>query len=178
MSRRGGDGISWRAPNFLRQEPLITAALAVDRIDRKILGLLQVQGRISNQALAAEVGLSASACLARVKRLETQGLILGYHAQLALDRLGPTVTIFAEVTLSQHHPDDFRRFERFVDAAPEVVESSQVSGPFDYLLKVTVQDMSAWRDLSDRILQSNLGIAKISSHVLMKTTKAVQPAVS
>jgi DNA-binding Lrp family transcriptional regulator len=166
-----GDGITGPSPNYLRRESPITAALAVDRIDEKILARLQADGRAANNAIAADVGLSASACLARIRRLEGSGLILGYHALIALERVRPTVTIFAEVTLGQHHPSDFARFERFASTCPEIVEAAQVSGPYDYLMRVIVADMAGWRELSDQILNSNLGVTKISSHVVMKTAK-------
>lgn len=126
---------------------------------------------MSNKDLAEAVGLSASACLARVRRLEEAGLILGYYAQVARERLGPSVTIFAEVTLGLHRPGDFERFEGFAKAAPEIIEAAQVSGAYDYLIRVVVKDMEAWRELSDQILHTNLGVTKISSHVVMKTAK-------
>lgn len=171
MRHYRGDGIKVASPNYLRREFPISAAPAVDRIDQKILARLQADGRVSNKALAEAVGLSASACLARVRRLEMEGLIQGYHADIAVDRLGPTVAIFAEVTLGQHHPGDFARFETFVRDSREIVEAAQVSGAYDYLMRVVVGDMEAWREFSDQILNSNLGVTKISSHVVMKTAK-------
>ena len=149
----------------------MTASSAVDRIDRKILAALQAGGRVTNQALSQAVGLSASACLARVRRLEEDGLIAGYHARVAIESIRPTVVIFAEVTLTRHHPADFAAFEAFAMTVPQVVEAAQVSGAFDYLLKVAVGDMRAWRELSDRVLNSDLGVGKISSHVMMKAAK-------
>ena len=169
-----GDGITSPSPNFLRRGPHITAKSAVDRIDQKILSRLQSDGRLSNKALAEEVGLSASACLARVRRLEETGLILGYHARLATDRLGPTVTIFAEVTLGRHHPGDFARFESFARDSREIVEAAQVSGAYDYLMRVVVGTMEDWREFSDQILNSNLGVTKISSHIVMKSAKDLE----
>ena len=148
----------------------------MDRIDQRILSRLQADGRASNKALAEDVGLSASACLARVRRLEQEGLILGYHALIALDRMRSTVGIFAEVTLGQHHPGDFTRFEDFISTCADIVEAAQVSGPYDYLMRVVVSDMAAWRDLSDHILNANLGVTKISSYVVMKTAKAFEGA--
>jgi DNA-binding Lrp family transcriptional regulator len=148
--------------------------VAADRIDLKIVAALQANGRLTNQALSELVGLSPSACLMRVRRLENTGLILGYHARIAIDRLRPMVVIFAEVTLTRHHPTDFKAFEALATSVPEIVEASQVSGPFDYLLKVAVNDMRAWRELSDRILNSDLGVGKISSHVMMKPAKAFE----
>jgi DNA-binding Lrp family transcriptional regulator len=150
----------------------MTAESAVDRIDLRILATLQARGRITNQALADRVGLSPSACLARVRRLEAAALIEGYFAGVAIERIRPTVVIFAEVTLTRHHPADFAAFEAFALGAPEIVEAAQVSGAFDYLLKVATRDMRAWRELSDRILNSDLGVGTISSHVMMKAAKA------
>lgn len=133
--------------------------------------ILQAEGRITNQALAERVALSPSACLARVRSLETSGLITGYAAQLAVDRLRPAIIIFAEVTLTRHHPADFAAFEAFVSHTHEIVEAAQVSGAFDYLAKVVVSDIRSWLELSDKLLNSQLGIERISSHVMMKSAK-------
>ena len=121
---------------------------------------------------SGNMGLSPSACLARVRRLEGAGLVEGYGARVAVERIRPTVVIFAEVTLTRHHPADFAAFEAFAMTVAEIVEAAQVSGAFDYWLKVAVADMRAWRDLSDRILNADLGVGKISSHVMMKQAKS------
>ena len=144
---------------------------ALDRLDLRILAALQADGRITNQALAVQVGLSASACLARVRRLEADGLILGYHARLDIERIRPTVTIYGEVTLKSHRPADLAAFEAVLTDIPEVVEAAQVSGPFDYLIKVVTADVRAWGELADRLLQEGLGVDKIASHILMKDAK-------
>lgn len=144
---------------------------ALDRLDLRILAALQADGRITNQALADQVGLSASACLARVRRLEADGLILGYHARLDIERIRPTVTIYGEVTLKSHRPADLAAFEAVLTDFPEVVEAAQVSGPFDYLIKVVTADVRAWGELADRLLQEGLGVDKIASHILMKDAK-------
>lgn len=144
---------------------------ALDRIDLRILAILQANGRITNQALAEQVALSPSACLARVKRLEGEGLIQGYHARLDIERIRPTVTIYGEVTLKSHRPADLTAFEAVLSEIPEVVEAAQVSGPFDYLIKVVTPDVRAWGELADRLLQEGLGVDKIASHILMKDAK-------
>lgn len=146
-------------------------APSIDRMDLRILAVLQAEGRITNHALSQRVGLSPSACLVRVRRLEAGGLILGYHAEVAVERLRPLVVVFAEVTLTRHHPADFAAFEAFALTVPEIVEVAQVSGAFDYWLKVAVRDMRAWRELSDRILNADLGVGTISSQVMMKPAK-------
>ena len=144
---------------------------ALDRLDLRILAILQADGRITNQALAEKVALSPSACLARVRRLEADGLILGYHARLDIERIRPTVTIYGEVTLKSHRPADLAAFEAVLSEIPEVVEAAQVSGPFDYLIKVVTHDVRAWGALADRLLQEGLGVDKIASHILMKDAK-------
>jgi DNA-binding Lrp family transcriptional regulator len=144
----------------------------IDARDRKILGLLQQDGRISNQALADEVGLSPSACLVRVRRLEGDGLIRGYHADVAVDRVQPQLVLFAELTLGSHDPRDFSRVESALHERPEVVEAHQMSGRFDYLIKVILADVDAWRIFSDALLEQVPNIAKISSHIAMKPCKA------
>ena len=145
---------------------------ALDDRDLKILDALQRDGRLTNQALAEAVALSPSACLARVRRLEADGLIAGYHAALALEKIRPTLFVFAEVTLKRHHPDDCARFETAIAAIDEVVEAAEVSGAFDYLLKIAAPDVRRWRELADRLLAEDLGVDKIASHILMKEAKA------
>jgi DNA-binding Lrp family transcriptional regulator len=143
----------------------------LDRIDLKILEALQRDGRITNRTLAKQVGLSPSACLARVNRLEEDGLILGYHARLAVDLIRPTLVIFAEVSFKRHFLTDFDKFDAFLATLPEVVEGSRVSGAYDYILKVVVQDIREWQALCLRLLEEE-SVEKISSHILMLEAKA------
>ncbi len=149
----------------------------IDDKDRKLLRILQQEGRISNQALAEQVGLSPSACLARVKRLEADGLIRGYHADLAMERLQPQLILFAELTLGSHDPRDFARVEAALATRAQVLEAHQISGRFDYLIKVIVDDVDAWRVFSDALLEQVPAIAKISSHIAMKICKSGQAKI-
>lgn len=143
----------------------------IDRIDRQILRILQAEGRLTNQALAARVGLSPSACLARVRRLERGGVIQGYHARLDPFRLEIGLILFVEVTLAGHRPDEASRFEAAIRSHPQVVEASYVSGEFDYLLKVVVADMAEWARLRETLIGSNIGIDRITTHALMHKPK-------
>ncbi|HLU91940.1 MAG TPA: Lrp/AsnC family transcriptional regulator [Pedomonas sp.] len=143
----------------------------LDSIDRRILQTLQENARITNQALAARVNLSPSACLARVRRLEAAGLLLGAHAAVDVERVQPTVIVFAEVRLASHHPQDFARFEEKIRALPQVVEAAQVSGSFDYLLKVAVPGINAWRILADSLSAEDYGVAQITSLIRMAEVK-------
>lgn len=107
----------------------------LDRIDLKILTQLQQSGRITNVELADAVGLSPSPCLTRVKRLEKAGYITGYGAHINLHKLGEFLTVFTEVTLTEHRSGDFSRFETRIRKLDEIVECHLVSGGYDYLLK-------------------------------------------
>ena len=95
-----------------RTRALVTPSYKLDRIDIKILAVLQRNGRITNVELADEVSLSPSLCLMRVKKLQQAGYITGYSAQIDLARLGPTLTVFTEFTLKNHRQIDFARFQR------------------------------------------------------------------
>lgn len=152
----------------------MTVEYGLDRIDRRILTALQADGRMTNQALSEAVALSPSACLARVRRMEQAGVIEGYHARLNPHALGPRLILFAEVTLDRHHPADLARFEAVLANIPEIVEASQVSGAFDYLLKVAVQDMPAWTRLEGNLMERDPGVAKVTTHVLLKKPKVFQ----
>jgi len=145
--------------------------MAHDRIDMNILDLLQREGRMTNRDLAERVGLSASACLERVRRLEQSGSIAGYRAVLNTAALFRSVTVIATVTLRSHRRDDFRAFEALIAGMPEVVDCSKVSGEFDYILKMVCPDMATYHALSDRLLEDGADVAHLSSHVVLEETK-------
>ena len=115
----------------------------LDEVDFKILRRLQMDGRISNQALAEAVNLSAAPCLRRVKRLEEAGVIKGYFAQVDQGALGLDLMAFVHVSLNDHQPDSIQRLDDFVRDAEAIVEGYSVSGEYDFLLKVVVKDMAA-----------------------------------
>ena len=118
----------------------------LDAIDRRILQALQLQGRATYDEIAAQVGLSASATLRRVKRLEESGVIAGYAARLLPERVGLGLTAYISVRLEKH-TDTHKRspmdtFAAAAQAWPEVVECSALTGEMDCLLRVVVQDMA------------------------------------
>jgi DNA-binding Lrp family transcriptional regulator len=143
----------------------------LDRTDVRLIEGLQTAARISNQDLAARVDLSPSACLTRVRRLERNGVIRGYLADVSLPKLGSCLRVFAEVTLSNHTPGDFRRFEAVIAAMPEIVEAFQLSGACDYLLHVVCRDMTHYRALNDALTSGKHGVEKIHSQVVMAESK-------
>jgi DNA-binding Lrp family transcriptional regulator len=144
------------------------AAIALDRYDLKILAYLQREGRCSNVELAEAVGLSQSPCLLRTKRLQELGVIRGYGADIALEKLGSNVTVFSEVTIGSHHPHDFRAFENGVARYPEVVECYNVSGGYDYLLKIVAPTVAHFQVLMERLLDDAIGIEKFSSRIVLR----------
>ncbi len=144
---------------------------SLDRYNLNILKILQRDGRISNQALADRVGLSPSACLERVRKLEKQGLIRTYRAELGLERYCATVSVYATVTLHDHRKQEFDQFERAVREIPELVECAKVSGQFDYILKFICPDMARYHHLSDALLAAGTGMLEVNSHVVLDTTK-------
>jgi len=132
---------------------------------------LQAEGRLTNQALSDRVALSPSACLARVKRLEEAGIIQGYHARLDPFSLEVGLVLFAEVTLKAHGTEDLARFDEAIEAIPQIVEASHVSGAYDYLLKVVVADMAEWTRLGEQLTGAQAGADRINTHVLMRKPK-------
>ena len=149
----------------------MNAASLLDRIDRKIVALLQAEGRLTNQALAERIPLSPSACLARVKRLERIGVIQGYHARLDPFALQIGLVIFAEVTLRSHGEEELLHFEEMVRSLPQIVEASHVSGDYDYLLKAVVADLSEWNRIGAQLTAPGVGADRINTHVLLSKPK-------
>ncbi len=132
--------------------------IPLDAVDRRILQALQAQGRITYDELAAQVGLSASATLRRVKRLEDAGVIAAYVALLAPERVGLGLTAVLNVRLEKQSEGDKRSpmdaFAAAVQAWPEVVECSALTGEMDYLLRVVVRDMAHYsRFVLDSLLK-------------------------
>ena len=148
---------------------MLPGNLKIDRLDLRILSKLQQHGRITNVDLAEAVGLSPSPCLARVKRLEQAGYIVGYGAEVRLEKLGETVTVFTEVTLADHHREDFVRFEAAIRGVDEVIECHLVSGGYDYLLKFITRGVSHYQSIIEELLDRNVGIDKYFSYIVIKS---------
>lgn len=142
-----------------------------DRINLRLLAELQRDGRITNQALAERVGLSPSACLDRVRRLQEEGVVKGFGAHLDLEQVCQTVTVIATITLHDHRKKHMERFEAEVRSLAEVVECHQVSGVFDYLLRIVCRDMRHYQTVSDRLIEAGAGVIELCSHVVMDCTK-------
>ena len=149
----------------------MTEQSKINKIDLKILNILQFNARITNQQLAEQVHLSASACLSRVKRLETEGLLKRYLTEIDLEKLAPHVEAFAEVTLENHFPEDFERFDTAVANVNEVTDSYKISGAYDYLLKFVCTDVKSYNRISEALIKSNIGIGKLNTLIILERTK-------
>ena len=141
----------------------------LDRYDRRILEVLQEEGRISNQELAERIGLSPSPCLRRVRTLEEGGLITGYRAVLDARRLGLSLLALIHISMDRHTPERFAAFEERVRALPEVLECLLITGQdADYQLKVIVRDMDAYQALLlDKITRIE-GVSGVHSSFVMR----------
>lgn len=143
----------------------------LDHIDLDILETLQLEGRLTNVALAKQVGLSATPCLERVKSLEADGLISGYSANLSAAKLGLGLTAFIEILLDRTSEQAFQAFRDAVQRIPEIQECHMVAGGFDYLLKVRVADMAAYRAFLGEALAKVPGIRETRSYPVMEEVK-------
>jgi DNA-binding Lrp family transcriptional regulator len=144
------------------------STVSLDRFDLKILVHLQREGRCSNVELAEAVGLSPSPCLQRTKRLQDIGVIRGYGADIVLETLGSHVVVFSEVTIGSHRPADFRKFEAGVGKFGEIVECYNVSGGYDYLLKIVAPGVAHFQALMEQLLDADIGIEKFSSRIVLR----------
>lgn len=147
-------------------------AVSLDRTDRKILSLLQANGRLANVDLADRIGLSPTATAERVKRLTREGVIVGYGALLDAERLGRSFLVYVEVSLDKTTPDVFDRFAAAVRRTPDVLECHMVAGGFDYLLKVRVADMAAYRRFLGESLWTVPGVRETRTYTVMEEVKA------
>jgi len=143
----------------------------LDKRDLKILHELQADNTITYRELANRVALSPSACVARVKQLEDQGYILGYHAAIAIERVRPTFVMVAEVSMASHVPDDLAQFDALLISMPEVIEVLRVNGPFDYIVKFLLSDVREWQGFAHRLLAPQNRVEKMVSHVVMQELK-------
>ena len=147
----------------------MSEAFKLDRLDLRILMQLQKNGRMTNVDLADAVSLSPSPCLIRVKRLEQAGYIAGYGAHLRLEKLVDTLTVFTEVTLNDHHREDFFRFETAIRDVDEIMECHLVSGGYDYLLRFLTRGVNHYQQVIEGLLERNIGIEKYFSYIVIKS---------
>ncbi|MFC1484341.1 Lrp/AsnC family transcriptional regulator [Candidatus Neomarinimicrobiota bacterium] len=143
----------------------------LDSIDKKILMLLQEQGRITNAELSRKVGLSAASALERVKKLERKGVIKGYRAELDHIAVGVGLLVLVEVVLARHQHDAIVKFVDAVQQVDEIINCYHVTGRADYILKVAARDIPAYEQFVVETLSSLPGIQHIETMMVLSAVK-------
>jgi Lrp/AsnC family leucine-responsive transcriptional regulator len=143
----------------------------LDAIDRKILALLQANGRTSLTELAGKVGLSQSPCLRRIRILERAGIISRYVAVLDQDKVGLPVSVFVSIKLENQRQQALDRFTKAIARWPEVLECYLMTGPRDYLLRVVVADLAAYDRFLKQKLTTVAGVSSIESSFALEQVK-------
>ncbi|MCH7860411.1 Lrp/AsnC family transcriptional regulator [Sphingomonas sp. NPDC092331] len=144
-----------------------------DDIDIRILGLLQDNGRMTNVELAERVGLTAPPCLRRVRALEQQGAITGYHAALDPAALGYNLTVFAMVSLKSQAEADLRAFEQMMADIPEVRECHMLNGEIDFILKIVAPDLQSFQHILTTRLTPAPNVEHVKTSLTIRTSKAL-----
>lgn len=147
--------------------------MKLDRYDLAILRILAQDGRITKSRLAEEINLSISPAWERVRRLEENGVIRGYHADVDWLRAFRGSRVIVEVTLARHTAHDMRRFEERIAAAPEVVQCHATGGGVDYVMQVMSRDIDHYQRFIDSLLTDELGIEKYFTYIVTKVVKSM-----
>ena len=147
----------------------------MDAMDRKMLAVLQEEGRISNAALAERLHLSPSPCLRRMRALEQEGVIAGYRAVLDREKLGIPMTVFVEVKVEGHSDKSAVAISKAINATPEIVAAHIVSGSADFLLEVAVADLAHYEQVMFQTLLKLPNVADVRSNFALRTVKPPGP---
>ena len=149
------------------------AQISFDDIDRQILAELQMDGRMTNVDLASRVGLTAPPCLRRVRALEEDGVIEGYHAALSAARLGYTITVFAMVSLKSQAESDLRAFEDHVATLDAVRECHMLNGEIDFILKIVARDLQEFQSFLTTSLTAAPNVAGVKTSLTIRRSKSL-----
>lgn len=149
--------------------------MAIDKTEIKILKLLQDDARITNQVLADKVGMSASPCWRRVRKLEEDNVIQGYRAILNRKKIGLGVMVFVRVTIDSHSEIEAKKFEQEVSELENVVSCYSIGGDADFLLQVVSHDLDSYADFAMSVIRRLPGIKEMQS---MFVLKEIKPLVS
>ena len=143
----------------------------IDEIDRRLLAELQAEGRITNVELAQRVGLTPPPCLRRVRTLEEEGVIRGYHADLDASKLGYAITVFALVSLKSQAEEALRQFEDHMRGLPEVRECHMLNGEIDFILKIVSKDLQSFQEFLTSRLTPAPNVASVKTSLTIRTAK-------
>jgi Lrp/AsnC family transcriptional regulator of ectoine degradation len=146
----------------------------LDATDIRILSAVQKHGQLSKTKLAEIVNLSPTPCWARLTKLKAAGFIRGYHAEIALDRIGGVTQVIVTVALTHHRKADFERFETHIRKLDEVTECIATGGGMDYVMKVLSPSLAAFQNLMETLLAAELGIDRYMTYIVTRDVKSVQ----
>jgi len=149
--------------------------LRLDATDIRILSAVQKHGQLSKTKLAEIVNLSPTPCLARLNRLKGAGFIRGYHADIALDRIGDFTQVIVTIALTHHRKSDFDRFEAHIRKLDEVAECIATGGGMDYVLKIFSPNLAAFQDLMEALLAAEVGIERYMTYIVTREIKSARP---
>lgn len=147
----------------------------LDRLDRRILNELQLDGRITNAELAARVGMAPTSMSDRLRRLQRQGFIAGFGARIDPHKVGLDLLVLVEVSLDKTTPDAFDKFSKAVRKVPEILECHMVAGGFDYLLKARLKDMTRYRSFLGDVLLNMPGVSETRTYPVIEEVKSDGP---
>lgn len=143
----------------------------LDKIDLRILKVLQSKARITNQDLADQIHLSPSSCLMRVRKLEESGVLESYHASIDLKKICRVVKCVVTISMHNQTKKDFSQFQKYVNTVPEILECYTVSGAFDFFLKVASPNMERYLEITDELIECTEAEIHLSTHVVMDENK-------
>jgi DNA-binding Lrp family transcriptional regulator len=145
--------------------------IKLDNYNSEILRELKINGRMANSELAEKIALSPSACLRRVQELENSGLIKGYRAILDSELLGNSFIAYVNIGLAEHSTDSQQAFEQAINLAEEVKECHNITGAFEYLLRIETRDIKAFKTFHANVLGAIAQVRTITTHVVMDSPK-------
>jgi DNA-binding Lrp family transcriptional regulator len=149
--------------------------LKLDAFDIRLLAALQADASLTNAVLAERIGLSQSQASRRRAALEAVGVIAGYRAILAPEKIGLTLIVFIHVALDQHSRENAKLFQQLVGDSPQVIEAYALTGEADYLLKVQVRDLAALSHIVNEVLLPHPAVARVHSEIALQTLKKPSP---
>ncbi|BCG08684.1 Lrp/AsnC family transcriptional regulator [Buttiauxella agrestis] len=149
--------------------------MALSTTDVKILALLQSDARMTNQSVADSIGLSASPCWRKIRKLEEDEVIQGYRAVINRRKIGLAVMVFVRVTIDSHNESEAKKFEEEVAALEDVVACYSIGGDADFLLQVVARDLDSYADFAMSVVRRLPGIKEMQS---MFVLKEIKPLVS
>ena len=150
----------------------------LDATDIRILSAVQRHGQLSKARLAEIVNLSSTPCWARLTRLKEAGFILGYHAEIALDRVVDFTQVVVTVSLTHHRKTDFDRFEAAVMGKDEIAQCIATGGGMDYVMHVFTPSLGAFQELMDTLLAADIGIDRYMTYIVTRRIKSQPPDVA